>query len=137
MKMLRSIGLTTIAALAFIGGKAMAAPPTVEILAMKHPPVRAALLPLREWLAMQGAKLKVIETDIESPPGQKRLSAIGLAGHIPIVILIDGQFRHLRKDGSVAAFINFPAIKDAPPGVRGDWSIADVQLAASDLMKRP
>ena len=35
-------------------GQALAAPPVVEIIAMPHPPVKAALSPLREWLAAQG-----------------------------------------------------------------------------------
>lgn len=34
------------AALGAFGGPALAAPPTVEIIAMKHPPVKAALKPL-------------------------------------------------------------------------------------------
>jgi hypothetical protein len=91
------------------------------------PPVKAALAPLREWLAAQGTKLKVIETDVESPQGEKRLAAVGLSGHVPIVILIDGQYRHKRKDGTVLEFMNFPAIESAPPGVRGKWTTADVQ----------
>jgi hypothetical protein len=116
-------------------GNALAAQPTVEIIAMPHPPVKMALAPLREWLAAQGGKLKVIEIDVESPAGVKRLAAIGLDGHIPIVILIDGQYRQQRKDGSPLAFINFPAIQGAPVGVRGEWTTADVQAVLTERMK--
>ncbi|KAF0165932.1 MAG: hypothetical protein FD157_1108 [Rhodocyclaceae bacterium] len=122
-------------ALALAAGHALAAPPTVEILAMPHPPVQSALKPLREWLAAQGTKLKVVEIDIESPQGAKRLAAAGLSGHVPIVILIDGKYGHRRKDGVTHEFVNFPAIEGAPPGVRGKWTTADVQAVLGERMK--
>jgi len=123
--------------LSFAAGSALAAPPTVEILAMPHPPVKMALAPLREWLAAQGPKLKVVETDVESPQGEKRLAAVGLSGHIPVVILIDGQYRHQRKEGSQLDFVNFPNIPGTPPGVRGNWITADVQAVLAERMKKP
>ncbi len=123
--------------LAVVSGPAFAAPPTVEILAMPHPPVRMALTELRGWLAQQGARLRVVETDVESPAGEKKLAAVGLSGHIPIVILIDGQYRITRKDGSRLDLVNFPAIEGAPPGVRGTWTTADVQATLKERMKQP
>ena len=124
-----------VSALALAAGQALAAPPTVEILAMPHPPVKMALAPLREWLAAQGPKLKVVETDIESPQGEKRLAAVGLSGHIPIVILIDGQHVFPRKEGGKVAFVNFPNIPGTPPGARGEWTTADVQVALAGRIK--
>ncbi len=122
-------------ALTFAAGSALAALPTVEILAMPHPPVKMALAPLRDWLAAQGTKLKVVEVDVESPQGEKRLAAVGLNGHVPIVILIDGQYRHKRKDGAALEFVNFPAVEGAPPGVRGKWTTADVQAVLAERLK--
>ncbi|MFA7322510.1 MAG: hypothetical protein WC000_13685 [Dokdonella sp.] len=104
---------------------------------MAHPPVKMALAPLRNWLTAQGGKLKLVEVDVESPQGEKRLAAIGLDGHIPIVILIDGQYRQKRKDGVAMEFVNFPAIEGAPPGVRGKWTTADVQAVLTERMKQP
>jgi len=124
-------------ALTLAAGSALAAPPTVEIVAMAHPPVKMALAPLRNWLTAQGGKLKLVEVDVESPQGEKRLAAIGLDGHIPIVILIDGQYRQKRKDGVAMEFVNFPAIEGAPPGVRGKWTTADVQAVLTERMKQP
>jgi hypothetical protein len=116
-------------------GHTLAAPPTVEILAMTHPPVKMALADLRTWLAAQGTKITVIDTDVESPQGEKRLAAVGLSGHIPVIILIDGQYRVQRKNGSQVDFLNFPNIPGAPPGVRGTWTMADVQSVLSERMK--
>lgn len=125
------------AMLSIAGGVSQAAPPSIEIVAMAHPPVRGALKPLREWLAKQSGKLQVAEIDAESPQGVKRLASIGLAGHVPIAILIDGKQQYRRKDGSVATFVNFPAVKESPPGIRGDWQIADVQEALTERMNKP
>lgn len=110
-----------------MAGMAMAAPPKVEIIAMRHPPVRAALAPLRAWLTEQGKKVTVVEIDAESASGVARLEKIGLRGHIPIVILIDGAYHHTLKTGRVVDLINFPDIEGAPPAVRGQWSTADIQ----------
>ena len=127
----------TAAILGLMAGPTFAAPPTVEIVAMAHPPVQAALKPLRDWLAQQGGKFKVIEIDAESVPGEKRLEAVGLKGHVPIVILIDGQYRHPRRDGSKVAFVNFPAVKESPAGIRGDWLTEDVEAVLTERMKKP
>ena len=135
--MTRGTFLTALAVpvLGLFASGAFAATPTVEIVAMAHPPVQAALAPLRQWIATQGNKLKVVEINVETPQGEKRLQSVALDGHIPILILIDGQYRHRRKDGSAVAFVNFPSIKDAPSGVRGEWTTADVQAVLAERIK--
>lgn len=125
------------AMLSIASGLAQAAQPSVEIVAMAHPPVQDALKPLREWLAKQGVKLHVAEIDAESQQGVRRLASIGLAGHVPIAILIDGRQQYRRKDGSMVTFVNFPAVKESPPGARGDWQIADVQNVLAERMNKP
>ena len=104
-----------------------AAAPVVEIIAFAHPPVQSALKPLRDWLARQGATVRVVEVDMETPEAERRLNAIGLKGHVPIVILIDGQYRYRRANGSTVEFTNFPVGPGTPPAVSGNWSAADVE----------
>jgi hypothetical protein len=125
------------AALMLAGDPVLAVPPTVEIIAMAHPPVVAALKPLRDWLARQDGKLRVIELDAESPAGAKRLAAISLTGHVPMAILIDGKPHYRRKDGTTVSFVNFPAAKESPSGIRGDWLVEDVQAAITERMNEP
>lgn len=123
-------GLLTASAIAVTAlstGMAWAAQPVVEIIAFAHPPVQSALKPLRDWLATQGKNIRVTEIDMESPETEKRLAAIGLKGHIPIVVLVDGKHRHTRKDGSVVEFVSFPNGPGTPAGVKGGWSAEDVQ----------
>ena len=114
---------------------ALAAQPVIEIIAFAHPPVQAALEPLRDWLAAQGTKLKVVEIDMETSAGEKRLQAVGVTGHVPVVVLIDGQHRHQRADGSAVGFVGFPAGPGTPPGVKGGWSAADVEAILKPRMK--
>jgi hypothetical protein len=127
--------LVAAAALTLWAGAAHAAPPVVEIVAFAHPPVQSALKPLRDWLARQGAKLKVVEIDMETPAGERRLQAVGLKGHVPVVVLIDGQYRHQRADGSTVEFVSFPAGQGTPPGVKGTWSAADVEAVLKPRMQ--
>ncbi len=114
---------------------AHAAQPVVEIIAFAHPPVQSALKPLRDWLAAQGGKVKVVEIDMETPAGEKRLRSVGVTGHVPVVVLIDGQHLHQRPDGSAVDFVSFPAGPGTPPGVKGTWSAADVQAVLKPRLK--
>jgi hypothetical protein len=113
--------------LAMAVGPAWAALPVVEIIAFAHPPVISALKPLREWLTTQSSKLKVIEVDMESPEGERRLKALGITGHVPVVVLVDGKYKHTRKDGSAVEFVSFPSGPGTPAGVKGGWSAEDVK----------
>lgn len=134
---MKTCRLIPLAALLVFALPVHAAPPVVEIVAMPHPPVKMALQPLRDWLAQQGAKLKLVETDVESPAGEKKLAAVGLSGHIPVVILIDGQYRVKRPDGASVDLVNFPNQPNTPPGARGQWVIPDVQAVLTERMKKP
>ncbi len=123
------------ASLLFSVGQVLAAPPVVEIVAMPHPPVKAALSQLREWLAAQGKKITVKDIDSESADGIKRMQSVGLSGHIPVLILIDGQYRVKRKDGSTVEFVNFPNQSNTPAGARGSWATTDVQAVLAEKIK--
>jgi hypothetical protein len=131
----KSVFLLAAASLLWSSGQALAISPVVEIVAMPHPPVKAALSPLREWLAAQGNKITVKEIDSESADGIKRMQSVGLSGHIPVLILIDGQYRIKRKDGSTVEFVNFPNQPNTPPGARGNWTADDVQASLAARIK--
>lgn len=121
------LNLTALAILPAVNGLTHAATPLIEIIAFAHPPVVSALKPLREWLGAQGNKVKLVEIDMESAEGQKRLTAAGVKGHTPILILINGQYKHTRTDGSAVELLSFPAGPSSPVGVKGGWSTDDVQ----------
>ena len=118
-----------VAGVALSGGYAAAAQPVVEVLAMAHWPVQNALKPVRDLLAKYQGRVRVTEADIESPDGVKRLKAVGLKGHIPIVLLIDGNKSFKRADGKTVDFVNFPVAADNPLNMNVTWSVADFEAA--------
>ena len=111
---------------------ALAAQAVVEIIAFAHPPVQSALKPLREALPQLKNKPRVVEIDMESSEAGQRLKSVGLTGHIPVVVLIDGQYRFTRKDGGMVEFVGFPAGPGTPAGVKGGWSAADVEAVLAE-----
>jgi hypothetical protein len=106
---------------------AWAAKPTVEIIAFAHPPVQSALKPLRDWLATQGKKFNVVELDMETPAGEKRAAEVGITGHVPIIIVVNGKYSFVRKDGSSVELKSFPAGAAA----KGVWTIDDAKAVIS------
>ena len=125
-QVLLMIGATGVA---LSGGYAATAQPVIEVLAMAHSPVQNALKPVRDLLAKYQGRVRVTEADIESPDGVKRLKAVGLKGHIPIVLLIDGNKSFKRADGKTVDFVNFPVAADNPLNMNGTWSVADFEAA--------
>lgn len=128
------LSAATTTGLAMAINSAWAASPTVEIIAFAHPPVQSALKPLRDWLPHQGGKLRVVEIDMETPEAGRRLQAAGLKGHLPIVILINGQYRHKRPDGSSVEFVGFPAAPNAAP--ESGWTVDDVKKVLANSMAK-
>jgi len=120
-------------ALALLAGPhaARAAQPTIEIIALPHSPVQNALKPVREFLGTLGARVNVVELDAESPAGEKRLHAVGLKGHVPILLLIDGSSRFKRADGTAVEFKDFPAKTENPIGLNGSWTVSDFEAAVN------
>ena len=123
------IGLAAAAALALLSGPAQAAQPTIEIVALTHYPVRDALKPVRDFLGGLAARVKVVELDAGSAAGEKRIKDVGLKGHVPIVLLIDGSDKFKRPDGTAVEFKDFPAGAGNPLGLNGTWSVADFEAA--------
>jgi hypothetical protein len=60
---------------------------------------------------------------------------VGVTGHVPVVVLIDGQHLHKRADGSTVDLVSFPAGPGTPPGVKGTWSAADVEAILKPRLK--
>jgi hypothetical protein len=122
-------GFAAGAALAVLAAPAWAAPLTVEIIALPHGPVRDVLKPVRAFLGTLGSGVKVVELDPESPAGEKRVKAVGLKGHVPILLLVNGSDKFKRADGTAVVFKDFPAGAGNPLGLNGSWSIADFEAA--------
>ena len=116
--------------------RAHAAQPTIEIVALSHYPVRDALKPVRDFLGALGGQVKVVEIDAGTEAGEKRIKDIGLKGHVPIVLLVNGSDKFKRADGTQVEFKDFPAKADNPLGLNGTWSVADFEAAVNATLGR-
>jgi hypothetical protein len=124
----QSVAALLAASLALWLGQSHAATAVVEIMGYAHPPVQSALKPLREWLATQGAKVSVTEIDMDSPQATQRLQALGLKGHLPVLVLVNGQYKHTLAGGKAVSFVGFPAGGTTPSGAQGSgWTLDDVK----------
>jgi hypothetical protein len=63
----------------------------------------------------------VVEIDMDAAAGEKRATAVGMTGHMPILILVDGKFGSARKDGSAIELKSFLAA----PNMKDSWTIED------------
>jgi hypothetical protein len=126
---LTGAGLVLLSTKMFSGRVSAAGPATVEVLAMAHWPVQNALKPARDMLGKYADRVRIVDMDIESPDGEKRARAVGLKGHIPIVVLINGSKSFKRPDGRTVEFVNFPAASSNPMGLNGTWTVADLEAA--------
>lgn len=126
-----ALGASAVATVLMVPFVARAATPTIEVIALSHSPVQNALKPVRDFLIGLGDKVKVVEIDVESAAGEKRLSALGLKGHIPILLVINGSDQYKRPDGAAVLFKDFPAKADNPLGINGSWTVADFQAAVN------
>lgn len=117
------MGSASAVALLLSVGAAWAAQPVVEIIAFAHPPVQSALKPLREWLASQGKLARVVEIDMETPAGEKRAAAVGVTGHVPILILVNGKYAFARNDGAAIELKSFSTTSN----LKGSWTVDDAK----------
>lgn len=136
MKNRRNLIATFAAAIFMMGAQfAHAAQPVVEVIAMSHWPVQDALEPIYNVLAKFGDKILVIKLNIEEADGKNRMKSVGQKGHIPVLVLIDGMYRHTLPNGTSVEFINFPGGSSSPMGVNGTWTPEDVEAAVLSRLK--
>ena len=114
---------------------AFAGQPIVEIIALPHWPIQAALKPVREILKSYGDKIKVVEFNADEADGKARMKAVGKKGHVPVLILINGMYKYTRADGKMVEFENFPSDSNSPMGLNGKWSPSDVKAALDGMLK--
>ena len=65
----------------------------------------------------------------KAQPAKKRISALGLKGHIPMLLVINGSDRFKRPDGTAVLFKDFPAQPGQKLGINGLWTVADFEAA--------
>lgn len=110
-----------------------ASPVEVEIVALDHWPIRRALEQTLEMLKKFGDKVTLQQIDADTKAGKARLKASGMKGHIPVVIFVDGEFKHT-LEGQEVIFENFPVASDSPMRLDGKWSAGDVKAVIEEIL---
>ena len=110
-----------------------ASPVEVEIVALDHWPIRRALEQTLEMLKKFGDKVTLQQIDADTKSGKARLKASGMKGHIPVVIFVDGEFKH-SLEGQEVIFENFPVASDSPMRLDGKWSAGDVKAVIEEIL---
>jgi len=110
-----------------------ASPVEVEIVALDHWPIRRALEQTLEMLKKFGDKVTLQQIDADTKDGKARLKTSGMKGHIPVVIFVDGEFKHT-LEGQEVIFENFPVASDSPMRLDGKWSAGDVKAVIEEIL---
>ena len=110
-----------------------ASPVEVEIVALDHWPIRRALEQTLEMLEKFGDKVNQQQIDADSKAGRARLKTSGMKRHIPVVIFVDGEFKHT-LEGQEVIFENFPLASDSHMRLDGKWSAGDVKAVIEEIL---
>ena len=98
---------------------------SVDIIALNHPPLRPVLAEVEQLLAPYGAKVQVTQYDFDTPEGAAFAKRMGLSGHIPLVIFIDGKDT-FTLSGRQVTFESFPQGQGTGMVADGAWTTADL-----------
>jgi hypothetical protein len=113
---------------------ATAKPVEVEVLYMNHGPLQPTLEQVRAVFAKYGPRIAVVWHDSETDDGRAFMARKNLSGHIPLVIWLDGTFKHTR-DGKEVSFTGFPT-GAGPAFFQGKWTTDDLRRVLDRLTAR-
>lgn len=98
-----------------------------EILYMNHGPMRPTIAKIKELLSSYGDTVQASWHDVDQPSGKTFMKKQKIVGHIPILIMIDGQ-SDFSIDGRDVKLKGFPTGASPFKRVEGNWSLDDLQL---------
>ena len=99
-------------------------PVQIDILYLDHGPMQPTLRKLRALFPNYGDKITVSWYDFESAEGARFKSKMGITGHLPMAIWIDGQ-SELMNNGLKINFQGFPS-GSGPSFFQGKWKFEDL-----------
>jgi hypothetical protein len=98
---------------------------SVDIIALNHPPLRPVLAEVDQLLTPYGAKVHVTHYDFDTPEGANFAQKMGLSGHIPLVIFVNGKDT-FTLNGRKVSFESFPQGQGTGMVADGAWTTADL-----------
>jgi hypothetical protein len=104
----------------------------VDIIALNHPPLRPVLAEVDQLLAPYGAKVHVTHYDFDTPEGADFAKKMGLSGHIPVVIYVNGKDT-FTLNGRKVTFESFPQGQGTGMVADGAWTTADLDAVLKQV----
>ena len=114
----------------FTGQGAAAAnnkPVQLNILYMNHGPMRPTIGKIKKLVSSYKGSLQVSWYDFDQPEGKAFMKRQKLSGHIPLLLILDGQ-SDFTIDGREVLLQGFPTGASPFKQVEGNWSLDDLQV---------
>lgn len=99
----------------------------LDILYMNHGPMRPTVAKIKDLLGNYGDTVQASWYDVDQLSGKSFMKKQKIVGHIPMLIMIDGQ-SDFSIDGKEVKFQGFPTGASPFKRVEGNWSLDDLQL---------
>ncbi len=98
-----------------------------DILYMNHGPMRPTIAKIKDLLGNYGDTVQTSWYDVDQPSGKSYMKKKKILGHVPLLIMIDGQ-SDFNIDGRAVKLQGFPTGASPFKRVEGNWSLDDLQL---------
>ncbi len=105
-----------------------------DILYMNHGPMRPTIAKIKELLGNYEDTVQASWYDVDQPSGKSYMKKKKIVGHIPMLIMIDGQ-SDFSIDGREIQLQGFPTGASPFKRVEGNWSLDDLQLLLDKKMR--
>lgn len=105
-----------------------------DILYMNHGPMRPTIAKIKDLLGNYGNTVQASWHDVDQPSGKSFMKQQKIVGHIPMLIMIDGQ-SDFSIDGRDVKLKGFPTGASPFKRVEGNWSLDDLQLLLDKNMR--
>jgi hypothetical protein len=106
---------------------------TVDIVYLNHPPVLPVLQDVDAVLKTYGDKVKVTRYDFDTPDGAAFAQKMGIKGHDPIAIFVNGS-QSFDLDGHTVIFNSFPQGGGTGMVPDGAWTVADLDTVLKKIL---
>ena len=99
----------------------------LEILYMNHGPMRPTIGKIKKLVANYKGSIQVSWYDFDRPEGKAFMKKQKLTGHIPLLLILDGQ-SNFTIEGRQVLLQGFPTGASPFKQVEGNWSLDDLQV---------
>lgn len=98
----------------------------IDILHMNHGPLRPTIAKIKNLLENYTDTIQASWYDFDTPAGKTFMKKKKLSGHIPLLLLIDGE-SDFSIDGRDVQLRGFPTGASPFKQVEGNWSLDDLK----------